>query len=164
MNNEYENDLEIDPDKLDQEWLNQPYLFMKYAEKSAEAKKAMDEASEKVKVIRSLLIKECKNNFKKATALEIESYYRQDNRHVKAKKAHIQAEFEYNVLNNIVFALHQRKTALENLVRLWADQYYSSPRTPENANSEMESEMRKKAVRDKIRNRSVKIKGSRRTK
>lgn len=164
MYNEYENDLEIDSDKLDQEWLNQPNLFMKYAEKSAEAKKAMDEANERVKVTRSLLIKECKENFKKATSLEIEAYYRQDSRHIKAKKAHIQSEFEYNILNNVVFALHQRKTALENLVRLWADQYFSSPRMPENVNSEMESEMRKKAVRDKIRNRSGKIKRSRRTK
>lgn len=164
MDNEYEDDLEIDPDNLDQEWLNQSSLFMKYAEKAAEAKKAMDEANEKTKVIRSMLIKKCKDEFKKATAQEVEAHYREDKRHKLAKKNQIETEFEYNILNNVVFALHQRKMALENLTKLWIGQYYSDPRTSENADKKMESEINKKTARDKIRNRSGKIQRSRRTK
>lgn len=165
MDKEYENDLKIDPDKLDQEWLNQSNLFMKYAEMAAEAKKKMDEAAENVKVVRSVLIKECKYKFKKATAQEVEAYYREDKRHKSAKQKQIQAEFEYNILNNAVFAFHQRKTALENLTKLWVGQYYSSPQANEDTDNEKISEMRKKASRDKIRNGPVrKIKKSRRTK
>ena len=53
----YEADLRIDPDFLDAEFLNHPALFMKYAEQSAKANKLAKEAEERVKTLRSELVK-----------------------------------------------------------------------------------------------------------
>ena len=164
MDHNYEVDLEIDQHQLDQEWLNQPNLFMKYAEAQAEAKRILDNAHEHVKVTRSKLVRECKSNFPKATGPEIEAYYREDKRHRRAKDKMIEAEYDYSLMCGAVQGFHMRKRALEDLVRLWAGEYYSSPRSPKDVDPEHDTNVKKKAARDKIRGRSTRTRKSRRTK
>ena len=47
---DYENDVKIDPDALDIEWLNQAELMRKYATYAACAKQSVDEAKERLDV------------------------------------------------------------------------------------------------------------------
>ena len=127
---DYEGEIEIDPEALDVEWINQPMLFMKYARNEAEMGEALDKAIENVKIIRSELIKEAHETLPKATGPVVESYYRDHKDHKEAKEAVITAQFNYNIARSAVFAFNQRKVALENLVRLHGQSYFAGPSEP----------------------------------
>ncbi len=45
----YEDDLRIDPHALDIEWIEQPNLYMRYAEKLAHAERVSKRLDEKIK-------------------------------------------------------------------------------------------------------------------
>jgi hypothetical protein len=124
---DFHEDLKINKFRLDQECELQPGLYMRYAEAAAQAKKEFDDAWEDVKVVRAELIKEAGENGAKNDA-QREAYYRTHTRHKAAKSRKLKAEYNYNILNYCVFALQQRKSAIEMLVKLWAGEYYSEPR------------------------------------
>lgn len=131
---EYHEDLSIDPGKLDEEWLEQAHLYMHYAGQLAHAKMALHRAKENVKTTRSKLILEAKSEAapagKNPTAQVVEAYYRTHEDYMNAKAEEIEAEFDVNVLEAGVFAMHQRKTALENEVRLCMGEYFAGPVEP----------------------------------
>jgi hypothetical protein len=131
----YKDELWIDQNALDEEWLQQSNLYMKYAELHARAIRRRDRAWEKTKVVRSELIKEAKSGQveelgAKPTDPTVEAYYRSHKRHIDAKDDQIEAEFEVNIYSAAVFAFQQRKVALENLVRLGMGDYFAMPRVP----------------------------------
>jgi hypothetical protein len=80
MDLNYEKDLAIDPGMLDEEWLRQPGIYMKYA--------------------------------------------------IDAKNKMLEAELEKELADQAVFAFTHRKQALENLVKLYLGEYFSTPREP----------------------------------
>lgn len=168
MEYNYDSDLKIDKHHLDEEFLQQPRLFMKWTKIAARAKKEMDEAQERLKILRSELILEYKSEYKAATNPQIEAYYRTDKRYIDAKQELIDAEFNMNVMNDAKYAFIQRKTSLEYLYKQWADEYYSDPRNPENVDKSAIDRIRKKVSGDKIKQhlgkRTNKIQRSRRTK
>ncbi len=88
----YYEDLEIDVNNLDQEFIKQPIITMRYGDLYADMQKERDEAHEDVKIIRSELIVECKENQSKATGPIIEAYYRTHEKHKKAKENLINTE------------------------------------------------------------------------
>lgn len=141
MDFNYEEDLRIDPDALDVEWLEQPGLYMKYCRASAQAQKEWKEAEQRVKVIRSQLIKEAETVLPKATAPKMEAFYRDHPKHQQAKQEAIEAEYRANLLQNAVFAFNQRKTALEKLVALASMNYFAQPTEPRNLSEEYRGRM-----------------------
>ena len=148
---DYEEDIFIDPDALDVECLEQPSLFMKYAEIKAEAKREHDQAWERAKVVRSELTKECKENEPKATAPMIEAYYRTHPDHVEAKQELIDCEFVLNMADLAISALHHRKAALENLVRLGGMEYFAMPTTPRDVGQEFVNKAKRRQANEKIK-------------
>lgn len=127
---DYDKDLHIDPNYLDAEFLNHAQIFMKYCRESARANKAAKIAEEKVKTTRSELIKQAKESGEKYTETTLEAYYRLDPKYVAAKTEWINATFYADLLVNAVFAFQARKSALENLVRLHGQEYFSTPQEP----------------------------------
>ena len=121
----FEEDMAVDPNMLDEEWLQHPQLYMKYVKASAFFKKKAAKAHEKVKIVRSELIKESKG-----TAQEKEAYYRTHPKHIAAKEEFIEAEYEASIAEGAIFALAHRKSELENLVKLYMSEYFSTPREP----------------------------------
>ena len=163
---DYEEDLAIDPDALDVEWLDHPARFMRYAEACAKAKKKLDESHERVKVVRSKLVKRIKEQ-EGGTAQEIEAKYRNSPRHKKAKQAMINAEYQFNVLSNAVSAMHARRSALENLVRLHGQSYFAGPQEPRDLSLEFGKqarEVRRKEREERMRGRSTRTKPAGRSK
>jgi hypothetical protein len=133
----YEEDIRIDEEALDIEWLEQAELAMKYAKNYAEARRRLTNAEEKIKVIRAELIAEANAdpvkccNKDKPNAADIEAYYRNHRRHKLAKDEWVQAQYDTDIAeaakNEIGFT---RKAALENLVRLHGQQYFAGPSIP----------------------------------
>lgn len=127
---EYEQDMEIDIDNLHHEWLRQPILYAKYSKLVTKAKKKVSIKHEKVKVVRSELIKKCKKLYDKPTMQDVESFYRRNKKHKRAKEELTQAEYEFDMLQHTISTLQQRRSALENLVRLHLAQYFEGPSEP----------------------------------
>lgn len=143
----YEKDMYIDESQLEQEWLNQAALAIKYGKYFAECKKVVTLAEEKVKLVRSELTskiiadprKYVKNldPGKSPTGPVIEATYRNHKKHIKAKEAWAKAMYELDLAEiaykEISFT---RKTALENLVKLHGQNYFAGPKVPRDISAE----------------------------
>jgi hypothetical protein len=149
---DYEDDLSIDEDAYDDEWLAQSSLMFKYGRAAAILKKRMADIHEDLKVARSEIVKEFKESNKKVTGVEIEAHYRTHPRHVKLKKKFINAEFEVNLIEAAISSLHQKKAALQDLVRMALGELYGDPKSvtlPDGA--KFSDVARKKSARKKIK-------------
>jgi len=152
--NKYERELTIDTEALDVEWLEQPKLFMKYSRKKAKALLRAKRTHEKLKTIRSELIMQAHSGGKKLigctpTGPTVDAWVRAHPDYIEAKEEQITAEFEADILDAAVFAFHQRKAALENLVILHGQQYFAGPRVPRNLTEEYAQ------AREKARDRAA---------
>lgn len=141
---DYESDIAIDEDDLFNEWLAHPNLAFKYGKALAKAKKEHSNAWEDLKVARSEIIKDYKEDNPKATGPMIEAHYRTHNYHIDAKSVLIEAEYKVNLLQTASDNFnYQRKEALKNLVKLRGQDYYSSE----------DKDFDKEATKQKIANR-----------
>jgi len=129
---DFEKELSIDLDNLHEEWRSHAQIRKKYADEVSHCEKVAKKAHEKVKVVRSRLIKECKSNqalSKRLTSDALrEAYYRTHPDHEKAKDDLIQAEYNLGMAWNALKAFDDRKFALENEVKLWSRNYFATPR------------------------------------
>ena len=146
----YEKDLAIDRDRLDWEWLNQPQLFFRYARAATEAKTQADAAKERLELTRANLDSSVRGNpdkwgLSKPTEAAISSAILRDEGYQDEQKVLAKAQADAALLAVAVRAMEQRKSALENLVRLHGQDYFSTPREPDNAKEE---------VRERIKDRS----------
>jgi len=146
----YNDDVSINPDALDVEWTKQAHTFFKYAELLAAAKKKVNRLEQLMKVIRSQLLMEARAAGAKNASQE-EAYYRTQPRHQEAKKEWIDAQYEADILDAAVFALHQKKAALENLVRLQGQNYFAGPSVPRDVGKEWVKEIERTGARDKVK-------------
>lgn len=126
-------DLRIDKDSLDEEWLMQSILNHKYGLFLAEAKQKWNRAKEKTKTIKSELILEANKGGKdligtSATVASVDAWVRTQPEYKDAKEDEIECEFKVNILESAVFSFQQRKAALENEVQLWRGSYYGEPK------------------------------------
>lgn len=142
-------DMDIDPDQLDVEWLEQATKMMDWAERSAKAAKALSLAEEKVKTTRSNLSLKANRDPDatlgkgiKPTDTKIEAWYRTQPEHIAVKEALIEAQAIASYLMNAVFAFAQRKAALENLVSLLGREYFSAPNVPRDLTSALRERRR----------------------
>lgn len=145
MELDYSKDSLIDVNSLDIEWLNQPELERKYIQKAAELKKEAKLAHENLKTVRSELIRDAHADpekccgVKKATAPQVEAYYRTHEDYIDAKREQIDTEDAAEVANNMKDLIHfTRAKALEELVNLHGQGYFAGPKTPRNINREIE--------------------------
>jgi len=132
---DYEKDIEIDAELLDSEWLDQPSKMLKYTKHCARMEKERDEAKEALELVKAELDKEIRTNpdkFKveKITDKVVEATVQMQPAYKEANAEYLEAKFEYNVARGAVDAFDQRKTALENLVRLHNAGYFAGPSVP----------------------------------
>ena len=150
----YAEELKIDPEMLDVEWLKQPQLFMKYCEESARMQMELSRAKENLNVTRAevyaSIMKAIPEGGKKPTEAAIESQILLHDDYKKASDEFKDKVFEADVIQAAVRAFEQRKTALENLVKLHAANYFSSPSAPRELRKEM-GEIESKGIATRIR-------------
>lgn len=139
----YEQDVKIDGEALDIEWLAQPSLMMKYCQISAKAQMQMDAAKEMVDVVRSGLDKSIRENpekygIAKLTESVVLSTVIVQEQYTEAYGAYLKAKYEADMAKGAVRAIEHRKDALENLVRLFGQSYFAGPKMPRELNREWE--------------------------
>lgn len=128
----YQEELEIDQHCLDEEWVEQPRLYFKYSEMLADAKYDVDKARERRDIKRANLDLEIRQDpeawgINKIVEAVVTNTILLDDDFRKVQDEYHKAQHTVEILQAAVWAFGHRKTALENLVRLHAAQYYSTP-------------------------------------
>lgn len=139
---------DIDENNLVEEWKNQPKYYIRYAMKLADARRDLEQSKADLELTKAELdsdIRECPDDYDlaKITEAAIAATIITTKKY-KAKFAeHLEVKRKVDTLQAFVTALDHRKRALENLVDLHGQQYYSTPR----GESEGMKEAGKKASR-----------------
>lgn len=160
MDLNYEQDVSIDETALDVEWLQQANLMYKYARYQAETKKAMDEAKERLDFIKAKLEMDIRANpenygLSKVTESAVASTILLQPEYQEASKKYIGARYENDVAAAAVRAIDQKKTALENLVKLLSVSYFAGPSAPRDLSLEWNEHIQRSGQKE--HNKHVKI-------
>lgn len=136
MSKHYKEDLQIDMNSLESEWEKQPVIFIHWAEGLAEANKEKDRTKQQLEIVTAELDKEARTSgevveeYGKLTETAIKGWIVLQDSFQQAQEDYNEAKHEAAILSAAVSAMEQKKSALENLVKLWAAGYYSTPREP----------------------------------
>lgn len=150
--------IEIDKNRLDEEWVDQPRLFHEHAVAAAEARKNWEQAKARLEITRAEIDIDIRRDpdayeLSKVTETIIASVVLLQKPVKDAMKAVIKVREEMGILDAAVTALDHRKKALEKLVELQGRDYYSEPRAHGDAKETM----------DEIEKRTIRRKGRRKT-
>lgn len=126
--------LAIDNTQLDREWAKQPKLYHEYATQSAEVRRVLDEKEAEFKVAKAEVDKRIRTNptkyglSEKPTEASIASTILLQKKYLKAQNEVILAQYDVNIIDAMVRSLDHKKSALENMVRLHGQDYFSTPK------------------------------------
>ena len=160
-NNDNHQFLDIDADQLDKALVEQPRLFFKHAAKLADARLELDEAESRFDVVKADLSLAIRGNPKKyklgdeikITEASIDATITTHPKYVEAQGEVNVAKHAVAILQAVATALDHRKRALEKMVDLHGQNYFSSPRVKgEEANASLDRERTKRMV-EKTRRR-----------
>ena len=117
--NEFEKDLEIDPDQLDVMAALQGELFFKWAEKAAAAKANVDECKFRLEVFTAKLAARARTDpesfgLQKVTEAAIDTAVKTSQKYQEAYEEWIQARADSALLEKAVEALDDRQTGSEH--------------------------------------------------
>jgi len=155
---DFETDLRINKFRLDEEWLAQPGLFMRYAQKQAEASKELDAEKHSLEVTKAQVDRAIRmdpeeyNIDGKVTERQVEAVVLQDSDYQSAMEIYNDAKYNLGLLTSAVRAFDQRKSALENLVRLHGQSYFAEPRSPKGG-EDIGDDAREQASHEVVRRR-----------
>lgn len=144
----------IDKFRLDEEWVNQPNLYLEWADKLAEAKEEHEEAKRLLSVAENeveedVRLRPEKYNIKvpiRESAVKMAVRLHDDV--VNARKDLNASRADVGMLENMVTAIgSHRKKALEDLVSLQLAGYFAEPRARRGEDREAAQEIEKQAVR-----------------
>lgn len=143
--------LEIDPHRLDEEWVEQPRRYFLMAQGQADARMRWEEAKNRLEVVRAEIDRDIRRDpaaygIAKLTESAIESTIPLQAKYERARHQVVEAKHEYDIWDAGLGALDHKKKGLENLVQLHLSSYYAKPREPEDNREAME-EMTKQRIR-----------------
>jgi hypothetical protein len=130
---DYQNDLIINENKLDEEWLRQPSMAMDYSAELAQAIYDRNRAKENLDVIEASLDRDARNDpppagLGKPTETAIKSWIKLQDSYREALLAYHDCDLRVNLTQGGANAIQQqKKAALENLVKLHLAGYFSEP-------------------------------------
>ncbi len=136
------NIFDLDKDRLDEEWVEQPKLYHQQAEKLADARAEWERAKAERDVVTAEIDQDVRSNpakygMEKITEGAVEKKIVLQSRFSKANEKVIQAKHAVDVIQAMIDALDHRKKALESLVQLHLANYFSSPKIRGDAGKEM---------------------------
>ena len=132
----YKEDLAIDPDKLDEEWLRQPQLYQKYAEELENAERVKVEEKQRFEVVQAELDRDIRDDpqqfsvGEKMTEAVVKNTILLQEKYKNAQEKYNEAVHNVNILRVAVESFDQKKKSLENLVTLYIGKYFAGPKEP----------------------------------
>jgi len=146
----YTEDIKINPDNLEELWIEQGSLFLKYAVAHADALHEKDNAKTALDYEYSKMYLDTKKNWEKyfdskPTEPAIKEHITAHPDYRKKEKYFINTAHRVNVMLAAKIAFEHRKKALENLVSLRITGFYSEPRRKQ-AEIQQEKQSRSKTA------------------
>lgn len=145
---------DIDKTRLDEEWTNQPKIYFEYASKLAKANSIVEQAKAEADVVKAEVASKIRNDPKKyggkdkLSETQITVIISSDKKYQEALQVIRSKKYKADILSAAVWALDHRKKALENLVYLHGQNYFSTPQAKgENAKlivEDLQNEAKKK--------------------
>lgn len=151
----YKDDIRIDESALDVEWLRQAELTAKYGMQLADANQQVAIKKEALELCKAELDKAIRINpeqfeIAKITETVVLTTILSQEDYKSANAEYIEAKYEQDAAQAIVWALRDKKDALDNLVKLNGQQYFAGPINPRNLTEEREEYQRKVNAKIKI--------------
>lgn len=149
--NSYVEDMRIDENILEVEWLEQPTLMFKYSKFASDAKKKLDRCKDSLDLIKANLDTQIRSDpeefgVTKLTEAVVTNTVLKQAEYQEGQEDLIDAKYNYDLAMGAVYAINARKDALENLVKLYGMQYFAGPKSPHNVT---EIRAQQKAKKDK---------------
>lgn len=124
---DFEDEVAIDLDNLHEEWRTHASIRYKYASEVSHLDRVLRKAGEEIATIKARLIKQCKEENAKVTIQQIDAFCIENEMYITVREKQLDAEYELNMAKNALKAFDDRKSALENEVKLWIANYFSAP-------------------------------------
>lgn len=151
----YEKEIIINEHGLDNEWKKQAQNFMTISKEAADADADAKRAKENLEVVKADLYlsirKKMEEGGEKVTEAILEAKIKSNGEYTLALTDFLDKTHNAQILKAAVQAFDQKKSALENLVRLKLAGYYSEPK--DSAMQEEQSSQARKSQKDKLKNR-----------
>ncbi len=157
---------DIDKNRLDEEWINQPKRFFRWAIDLEGARDVLEDAKAEFDVVKSeidLAIRSDPEDYEelpkeaveknKVTEKMVAAVVPMQKEYKEAQQVMFEAKYRVGILQAAVTTLEHRKRALEKLVDLYGQQYFAKPRASENSKEVME-EVEKQSVRRRRKEKS----------
>ncbi len=145
---------DIDINKLDEEWINQPKIFFRYAALLASARRRESEARAEREIVKAELDLKVRKNLKKykiddvkLTESVILGVVTKLPEYKKAQRTRLIKKHKADILQAAVNALNHRKSALERLVSLHGQNYFATPKPIDTRSMETVDNIEKGAAR-----------------
>lgn len=158
---DFSQDVAIDQDSLDVEWLQQPTLFGKWSRMHADAEARVGRLKHQLEVLEADLDNRIRTKPKaygitgeRVTEGAIKAAIILTQEHQDLTSKYLRAQHTQAIVLSAVRALAHKRDALENLVRLLGAEYFSGPLAPRDLSAEatkgrtreIASEKMKKAI------------------
>lgn len=159
----YEQDLKIDETALDIECLDQPTLMMRYSKLQARTEKRVGELKEALAVVEADLDLDIRLHPGrygvpldsdgipkiKVTEAVVTGRLKKQEEYKEAHEDLLEAQHKNNILKGAVKSVEQRKSMLEELIKLHGQRYFAGPKTERNLTNEI-SKKRKREESNKL--------------
>lgn len=150
--NNYVDDMRIDENILEVEWLEQPTLMFKYSKIASELKKKLDRCKDTLDLVKANLDTQIRSDPEsfgatKLTEAVVTNTILKQEEYQEAQEDLIEVKYEHDLAMGAVYAINARKDALENLVKLYGMQYFAGPKAPHNV-TEIRSQQKAKKDKD----------------
>lgn len=160
---EMEYDIQIDKDNLDEEWIEQPRRYFRWAADLADAKRDADTAANNAKLVYAEVEKAVRASpeqygIAKLTESSVEAAVVSSPAYREAQAVLLEKRHQADVLAAAVAALEHRKKALEKLVELFLANYWSRPKAPDAAKDGWEQQARLSERASSARRRDATVK------
>ena len=147
----YEKDIEIDGQALDLEWLGQASLMLKYGRYSAKMQHNLEIAKQNLDIAKAEADKKIRKNpekydIEKVTETVVANTILIEEGYKATYEEYLSTKYEADMARAAVTACEHRKSALENLVKLYGQQYFSGPKAPYEINRDWEDKEKEKKV------------------
>ena len=139
--------------------MEQPRLYHKYARKLANAKQTLEECKARLELVNAELDREIRLNplgfgLEKITETVVANTIIVQQGYKEAQEEYIAGKHRVDEVQAVVTTLDHRKRALESLVTLHGQDYYSTPRFKDADARDIIDRVESDAVRKKIRTRN----------
>lgn len=143
MNEQEQSVVSIDENNLDKECINLPTDYLKYAHRSVDKKRDVDEAKSKLSVVEADIGKKVRDNpgvygLEKVTESAINTTVIRTKEYKAAEQELRDAQYQADLAQAVVWALEHKKRTLTLLVELHGMGYFSKPKVSENGRDAVE--------------------------